>query len=181
MGSDPAVQSSEDEEAIARYRARYGEGPFLAADAVVRSSDGCILLIRRSKAPGRGLLALPGGFVERDETFLETAVRELGEETAIHVAGSHAIRFLAELKPRKEAIFDAPNRDPRARIVSVAFYFRLAHAAHALPVKAMSDAAAAEWVTIKGEMTAGLFFADHFRILRHFGLVPVPGKGLQSG
>ncbi len=165
----------EDRQAIEEYRRKYGVGPFLAADAVVRSSDGFVLLIRRSRAPGRGLLALPGGFVEPDETFLEAAAREVVEETGIQITGFPGRRTLAEFSPEREAIFDVPNRDPRARIVSVAYYFPMRHPARAMPAEAGDDAVAAEWTKIEEGMQPEHFFADHFQILRHFGLVPESG------
>jgi bifunctional NMN adenylyltransferase/nudix hydrolase len=171
-GKGAILSAKEDRQAIEEYRRKYGEGPFLAADAVVRSSDGYVLLIRRSKAPGRGLLALPGGFVEPNETFLEAAIRELVEETGIKISGSGGSDVLSELAPKADAVFDTPDRDPRARIVSVAYFFPMRHPARAMPIKAKDDAAATEWRKIGEAMRAVGFFADHFQILRHFGLMP---------
>jgi bifunctional NMN adenylyltransferase/nudix hydrolase len=163
-------RAEEDRRAIEEYRRKHGEGPFLAADAVVWSADGHALLIRRSKAPGRGLLALPGGFVEPTETFLEAAVRELIEETGIKISAGDGGDIASELIPEAEAVFDEPNRDPRARVVSVAYFFPMRHAAREMPLEAGDDAAAAIWRKIDERTSAADFFADHFRILRHFGL-----------
>ena len=76
----------EDAAASKEQKAKYGKGPFLAADAVVKSADDCILLIRRGKAPQKGVHALPGGKLDEGETFLEACLRELREETGLVAA-----------------------------------------------------------------------------------------------
>lgn len=158
--------TEEDREAVEAYRRSRGSGPFLAADAVVVSSDGAVLLVRRARPPGRGLLALPGGFVVADETFLQAALRELVEETGLDVtlgAGGTA-------EPDATVVRDQPDRDPRARIVSVAHLFRLGRAAGDVPVRGGGDAAEASWVPLDALRGPDAFFADHHGILAAFGL-----------
>jgi 8-oxo-dGTP diphosphatase len=53
--------------------------------AIVRDSEGRVLLVRRGQPPGEGLWSLPGGRVEGDETDEQALVRELREETGLHV------------------------------------------------------------------------------------------------
>lgn len=114
----------------------------------VRAEALCALLIRRGEAPYRGRWALPGGFVQVDESVDAAAVRELGEETG--VSGLH----LEQL-----GTYGEPRRDPRMRVVSVAY---LALAAD-LPVPvAGTDAAAASWVPVA---EVGSLAFDHARIL----------------
>ena len=114
----------------------------------VRGDALCALLVRRGEAPFRGRWALPGGFVQVTESVDAAAVRELAEETG--VSGLH----LEQL-----GTYGEPRRDPRMRVVSVA-YLALAPD---LPVPvAGTDAAAASWVPV-GEVS-GLAF-DHSRIL----------------
>ncbi|MFC3891565.1 NUDIX domain-containing protein [Lentzea rhizosphaerae] len=114
----------------------------------VRDEALCALLIRRGEAPFRGRWALPGGFVQVDEAVDAAAVRELGEETG--VSGLH----LEQL-----GTYGEPRRDPRMRVVSVAY---LALAAD-LPVPvAGTDAAAASWVPVA---EVGALAFDHSRIL----------------
>ncbi|GHH61012.1 NUDIX hydrolase [Lentzea cavernae] len=114
----------------------------------VRGDALCALLVRRGEAPFRGRWALPGGFVRVDESVDDAAVRELGEETG--VSGLH----LEQL-----GTYGEPRRDPRMRVVSVA-YLALAPD---LPVPvAGTDAASASWVPV-AEVSALAF--DHARIL----------------
>jgi 8-oxo-dGTP diphosphatase len=114
----------------------------------VRAEALCALLIRRGEAPYRGRWALPGGFVQVDESVDAAAGRELVEETG--VSGLH----LEQL-----GTYGEPRRDPRMRVVSVAY---LALAAD-LPVPvAGTDAAAASWVPVA---EVGALAFDHSRIL----------------
>ena len=94
-----------------------------------------VLLIQRALEPFKGRWALPGGFVRVDETLDEAARRELREE-----AGLKDI-FLEQLYT-----FGTVNRDPRERVVSVAYYSLVKLAAH--DTKAATDAADARWFPI---------------------------------
>src|SRR5271170_4790544 len=88
--------------------------PALTVDCVVFGIDDAglnVLLIERGLEPFKGRWALPGGFVSVDETLDDAARRELGEE-----AGLNNI-FLEQLYT-----FGAVDRDPRERVVSVAYY-----------------------------------------------------------
>ncbi|MET9224752.1 NUDIX domain-containing protein [Lentzea sp. NPDC003310] len=114
----------------------------------VRADALCALLVRRGEAPFKGRWALPGGFVRVAEAVDAAAGRELAEETG--VSGLH----LEQL-----GTYGEPKRDPRMRVVSVA-YLALAPD---LPVPvAGSDAAAASWVPVD---EVGALAFDHARIL----------------
>ncbi|GAA3635345.1 NUDIX domain-containing protein [Lentzea roselyniae] len=114
----------------------------------MRSDALCALLVRRGEAPFRGRWALPGGFVRVSESVDAAAARELVEETGVF--GLH----LEQL-----ATYGEPRRDPRMRVVSVA-YLALAPD---LPVPvAGTDAAAASWVPVSEVSTLAF---DHARIL----------------
>lgn len=108
-----------------------------------------ILLIRRGIEPFRDRWALPGGFVRTDETLDEAARRELVEETGLENV------YLEQLYS-----FGAVARDPRERVVSVA-YFALVRSADLLPT-ASTDAADAAWFDV-AEVPALAF--DHSEIL----------------
>src|SRR6185503_11853778 len=94
-----------------------------------------VLLIERALEPFRGKWALPGGFVRVDETLDEAARRELAEEAGLKNV------FLEQLYT-----FGAVDRDPRERVVSVAYYALVKLAAH--ETKAATDAADARWFPI---------------------------------
>jgi len=125
----------------------------IAVDLVVLTiRDGRlhVLLVRRGIAPHRGRWALPGGFVLPSEELSDAAARELREETGVSDLDAH----LEQL-----ATYGSPRRDPRGRVVSVAFLALVADLPE--PVGA-TDAADARWV--ETESVPSLAF-DHDKIL----------------
>lgn len=149
------------------YRETIQVGPYptqiLCADAVVVQS-GHILLIERAGMPGRGLLALPGGHVNPDETFRSAAVRELKEETRIADGYGEMPPGKLESFIKGSFVADNPNRSSRARVMSMAFLFRLPEAKTLYKVRGDDDAASAKWYKL-GELDASMMFEDHFSIL----------------
>lgn len=136
----------------------------VTADAVVLCS-GHILLIRRKNVPGKGLLALPGGFVQTNETVQDGAVRELIEETRLHVPEKVIRGSIVD-----EHRFDKPNRSLRGRIMTFAFTIQIQkNPDGSLPrVYGADDAEKAFWVPIADIMApeaAGNFFEDHHNII----------------
>ncbi len=99
--------------------------------------DGALsaLLVKRRHPPFRGRWAIPGGFVEADEGLEEAARRELAEETGVDSL------YLEQLYT-----FGEPKRDPRGRIVSVAYFALLDW--KAVAVRAASDAKEARWFPV---------------------------------
>lgn len=146
---------------IQSSRATYGPGPFITLDALVCAEDH-VLLVKRGHAPGKGLFAIPGGFLDAHERLQSGAKRELLEETGLDL-GALAHEY------RGFQVFDHPDRSQRGRIITHAFHFVLPERQ---PVLGSDDAAEAEWVPVKdlGGME-DQFFDDHFHILRCFGLV----------
>ncbi|MDR2260049.1 MAG: bifunctional nicotinamide-nucleotide adenylyltransferase/Nudix hydroxylase [Azoarcus sp.] len=152
----------EEHRAVAAYRQKWGKGPFVTLDAVVTAA-GHVLLVRRKRAPGKGLWALPGGFLEGRERLLQGAIRELKEETGLDLAAA-----ASGGAPRAVAVFDHPDRSARGRIITHAHWFDLPLAT--LPaVAGADDAAEARWFPVAGlpGMEAELF-EDHFPILGYF-------------
>ncbi len=140
---------------------------FVTVDAVLQCA-GKVLLIRRGKAPGRGLHAVPGGFIEARETAWQSCLRELAEETHLKLLDETMRRCLREV-----AVFDHPDRSQRGRTITHAHHFDLGE--RELPdVRADDDAAAVEWVDIDAlPAMEDRFFDDHFHMLDHFlGLTP---------
>ena len=129
----------------------------LATDLViltVRDGRLQVLLIRRGIPPYRGRWALPGGFVRPDEDLETTARRELAEETGLSAERIHL---------EQVATYGAPDRDPRGRVVSVAYLALVPD----LPAPvAGSDAASASWVDATDVLDdSGRLAFDHHRIL----------------
>ena len=109
--------------------------PAVTTDIVVfaeRQGRPSILLIRRKGEPFAGDWALPGGYLEEDETLEACAARELHEETGLETADL-----------RLFGTFSEPGRDPRGRTVSVAFLTRVD--AGAVEPRAGDDAAETRW------------------------------------
>ncbi len=104
--------------------------PALTVDCVVFDRKDRVLLIRRRFAPFKGLLALPGGFVERGETVEDACRRELFEETGLKVGRLCLI-----------GVYSDPRRDPRGPTVSIAFLAR----STSTQLSAGDDAQSAEW------------------------------------
>ena len=128
--------------------------PALSTDCVVfglDEDDLQVLLIQRDLAPFEGKWALPGGFVRIDETIEESARRELQEETGIENL------FLEQL-----FTFGDLNRDPRERVVTVAYYALVKLSDH--KVQAATDARNAAWFAV--DDVPSLAF-DHQKILRN--------------
>jgi 8-oxo-dGTP diphosphatase len=130
--------------------------PALTVDALIiarEKGDWYLLLIRRGKEPFRGLWALPGGFVNLDETLEQACCRELEEETGLRLSNMKQFR-----------VFDALDRDPRHRTISVVFYAML----HVVcEVKGDDDASDARWFLLSD--LPELAF-DHGEIVREFQL-----------
>jgi 8-oxo-dGTP diphosphatase len=103
----------------------------------IRDDDLVVLCVRRGTPPFAGKLALPGGFVRPDETLAMAAARELAEETGLDTARADA-GHLEQL-----ASYGDPGRDPRLRVVTVAYLVL----APSLPApRAGSDASQARWL-----------------------------------
>lgn len=128
--------------------------PSVTVDVVILTlveADLRILLVKRRNWPFEGKWAIPGGFIEMDESLEHAARRELAEETNVSDI------FLEQLYT-----FGDPGRDPRTRVITVVYY-ALIDAAR-LHVRAASDAADARWFPI--HHLPELAF-DHAAIIRY--------------
>ena len=115
----------------------------------VRADELKILLIKRAQEPYQGEWALPGGFIRQDEGLEAAARRELAEETGVSGV------FLEQLYT-----FGQPDRDPRERVITVAYYALIP--SDKLELRAATDAEGVGWFALK-ELPALAF--DHEAIL----------------
>lgn len=150
-------------EYVQDYKRQWERAPyaptFVTVDAVVVQS-GHILLVKRRAYPGKGLLALPGGFLNQTETLIDGCLRELREETRLKVPAPVLKGSVVDQK-----VFDNPNRSSRGRTITHAFYIELAPDEKLPPVKGSDDAEKAMWVPLS-EVTPDRMFEDHFHIIR---------------
>jgi 8-oxo-dGTP diphosphatase len=127
--------------------------PAVSVDCVVFGLDDAalkVLLIQRDQGPFEGRWALPGGFVEIDESLEDAARRELKEETGVSRI------YLEQLYS-----FGEPNRDPRERVITIAYVALVPMKDYR--VRAASDARAAKWFAL--DAMPKLAF-DHAKIIK---------------
>ncbi|MBN3856273.1 MULTISPECIES: bifunctional nicotinamide-nucleotide adenylyltransferase/Nudix hydroxylase [unclassified Paraburkholderia] len=160
------AQLKSEAEFIAGYQKAWAAAPypvtFVTVDALVVHS-GHILLVRRRSEPGRGLWALPGGFVNQDERLETACIRELREETGLKLP-EPVLR--GSIKDRQ--VFDHPQRSLRGRTITHAFLFHFP--VGDLPrVKGGDDADKARWVPLNTfARMRDVMFEDHFDIAHLF-------------
>lgn len=151
---------------------------FVTSDAVVIQA-GHVLLVQRRDYPCKGLWALPGGHVEKNDTFYQTVIKELMEETRIAVPEPILKKAL-----KHQEVFDHPMRSTRKRTITTAFLFHLqpevppqrvgettaqfqkrVREMTALPkIKAGSDAKRAVWVPL-ADVQRSQMMEDHYKII----------------
>ena len=162
-------------EFIDKYRLQWKNVPyeviFQTVDAVVVQA-GHVLMIRRGAFPGKGLLALPGGFLNPRETLEDGMIRELFEETKIAVPEEILRANIVATKS-----FDDPNRSSRGRTITNAFMIhlptpkpRIKQRGKPVPVAKLpkvvgsDDADKALWVPLS-DINPEMIFEDHAHII----------------
>lgn len=140
-----------------QYRSPYAP-TFHTVDAVVTQSNH-ILLVKRGAMPGKGLWALPGGFLEQAETLRDGMLRELTEETCIELSAQTLERCI-----RSWRTFDDPHRSGRGRTITTAFHVELRNSPDFPKVKAADDAADVWWAPME-QVTRSMMFEDHYDVL----------------
>lgn len=149
---------------IEKYKKSWENAPyaptFWTTDAVV-IQQGHILMVVRGAMPGKGLWALPGGFVDTKEYTKDACIRELREETKLKVPTPVLKGSIVH-----EQVFDAPSRSLRGRTITMAFLFHLTNYENGLPkVKGGDDAAFAKWVPLS-ELKEQNCYEDHYHIIQ---------------
>lgn len=146
---------------------------FNCGDAVLECA-GHILLIQRKRAPGRGTWALPGGFKNSNETFVDCAIRELIEEANVRVPEKVLRGSIVN-----KVLFDAPNRGmglPRSTL-AVHIRVNLDSDGNLPRVSPKDDAFDAQWFPINKIMNDMALFDDHCDIISELcGVLPIPAN-----
>lgn len=129
---------------------------FHTADTVIFHREQ-VALIKRKASPGKGLFALPGGFIKEYETLFDAALRETEEETGVSPE---------ELKNYYigRRVFDHPGRSLRGRTITTAHCFVIPNKLQLTPG---DDAAEAIWVNLCN-VERSMMFEDHFHIIQYF-------------
>ncbi|WP_026179983.1 bifunctional nicotinamide-nucleotide adenylyltransferase/Nudix hydroxylase [Hahella ganghwensis] len=152
-----------EHEFVANYKQAWQAAPysptFVTVDAVVIQS-GHVLMVERKARPGKGLLALPGGFVDQSEKLVDACLRELREETRLKVP---APVLKGSIKGQR--VFDDPHRSARGRTITHAFYIELEPNKELPRVKGGDDARHARWVPL-ADLDPNQIFEDHYFIIQ---------------
>ncbi|WP_051303033.1 bifunctional nicotinamide-nucleotide adenylyltransferase/Nudix hydroxylase [Comamonas composti] len=153
---------------LAGYKKAWAAAPyppvFVTVDALLTcslQSRPHVLLIRRAHAPGEGLWALPGGFLEPRDSLWQSCLRELHEETCASLEEHELLTGLQSVQ-----VFDHPDRSLRGRTITHVHHIDLGERSSLPPVQGGDDAAQACWVALAGlQKLEEQFFEDHFQIL----------------
>jgi len=136
---------------------------FTCTDAIV-VCQGNILLIQRKAAPGKNTWALPGGFKNNNETFVDACIRELKEETNLRIPEKVLAGSI-----KAQHMFDDPGRSIGIPRVTMGYYIEVQPDNNgAMPsIRPATDAFKAEWVPL-AEATSMNLFSDHLDIIKWF-------------
>lgn len=165
-GSERFVALREEHAFLADYRAKWDAAPyaptFVTTDAVVVQS-GHVLVVRRVGLPGRGLWALPGGFVRPHERLVDAAVRQVREEAGLKVSAARLRDAIVD-----QRVFDHPDRSLRGRTITHAWCLHLRDPGlHDVATGRRTDRV--RWMPLADlSLEEDTFFEDHVDIIRHF-------------
>ena len=163
--TEPWKNLVDEFEFVNTYKKSWAAAPyaptFVTVDAVVFVA-GHVLMIKRGANPGKGLWALPGGFLNQEELIVDAMIRELREETRLKVpTGVLRGSIFAE------KVFDHPDRSLRGRTITHAFGINLKDEKEFPKVKGDDDAAEAAWLPT-ATLDRTKIFEDHLDIIQSF-------------
>ncbi|MEC8009804.1 MAG: bifunctional nicotinamide-nucleotide adenylyltransferase/Nudix hydroxylase [Pseudomonadota bacterium] len=148
---------------VNKYKQAWQAAPyaptFVTVDSVVVQS-GHVLLILRKANPGKGLWALPGGFLDQNERLVDACLRELREETKLKVPTP-----VLKGSIKRSQVYDDPHRSARGRTLTHAFYIELEPSSQLPKVKGSDDAKHAKWMPLS-ELNPQDMFEDHYFIIQ---------------
>lgn len=166
----------EEYEFIKKYKKAWSNSPyppiFVTVDCIVEC-EGKILLIKRGESPGKGKWALPGGFINQNETLQEAAFRELEEET-----GLLSLNRLKNLKPKLNFTCDFPDRSQRGRTITSVFYIKLLKSSDGSypKIQAKDDAQDIYWIDKNKLPNSTQFHDDHYQIIERLYYKELPNR-----
>lgn len=160
--ADILLENAQIKEYVASWESAPFRPTFITTDALITQS-GYALLIERGGFPFKGCYALPGGYLDANQTIVANMIKELREETCVKLP----VKVIKGSIVKSE-IFDAPDRDPRGRTITHAFHIDLGYPKEKLPkVKGADDAAKAVWVPLSS-ITSDMMSFDHYHIIKRF-------------
>ena len=167
MNTDEFQRMKKEYQFIVNYKKAWEKAPypptFVTTDAVVIQS-GHVLLIKRKREPGKGYYAIPGGFLNPNETIQKGVIRELKEETRIDVPA-----IVLEKSIKATHVFDHPHRSLRGRIITHASFIELDFNKPLPRVKGDDDASDAMWMPFSEIWShEEEMFDDHLHIVNFF-------------
>lgn len=162
ISNSEILRLQKEYELVKEYKRSWEKAPypptFVTVDAVVTCGSH-ILMVKRGAAPGEGLWALPGGFINQYETIKDAVIRELIEETKIDIPKKVLLGCIRDNK-----VFDYPYRSLRGRTITHAY--RISLKDKKLPkVKGSDDAAKAQWIPFS-KLDTKMIFEDHYSIIQ---------------
>jgi len=151
---------------VLKYKQAWAAAPyaptFVTVDTVVIQS-GHVLLVKRKSYPGKGLFALPGGFINQHERIEDAALRELRKETSIALPKEELRKLIVD-----QHVFDHPDRSTRGRTITHAFCINLG-GGKPVKVKGSDDAEKAFWLPLREvAIKENMFYEDHAHIISYF-------------
>lgn len=163
--SEEFINLTNEYDMVCTYKEKWNNSPFppifVTVDAVVVIASH-VLVVRRKFVPGKGLLALPGGFIREHEKLENACIRELREETSIKLSPEILRAGIQSTK-----VFDHPGRSTRGRTITHAYYIK-PNTYHLPEVKGGDDASQAMWIPLRDIYKDGLFYEDHADIISSF-------------
>ncbi len=161
--TDAYVRIKAEYDFVQKYKRAWSDAPyvptFVTVDAVVVQS-GHLLMVERKAFPGQGLLALPGGFVDHNETLVDACLRELREETCLAVPTT-----VLKGSIKDQRVFDDPYRSARGRTITHGFYIELAPNKTLPTVQGGDDAKHAMWIPL-ADLDPLQLFEDHYFVIQ---------------
>ena len=165
--TDECKEMMKEHRFLKDYKEKWKAAPFppvfVTTDAVVVQA-GHILMVKRKMNPGKGMFALPGGFLQQNKKILDSCLSELKEETNIMFPKEELKKCLKETH-----VFDHPYRDRRGRTITHAHYFHIDKLGPLPQVRGGDDAAEAMWVPLcEMALHEENIYSDHIHIINYF-------------